>query len=295
LYKRAIFNELYYISDGGTVWIDVKDDPTMHSHIQEHGRFAYLEGHEYRMYNTYDVHFNASFALIKLWPNLQLSIQYDYAQEIPKEISELRKCLYDGVSKKIKSSNSVPHDLGDPEGEPWISVNAYNSHDTKDWKDLNLKFILQVYRDYYYLKDFSYLKYMWNLVKIVLVSIQKHDYDNDGLIDSQGRPDQTYDAWSVTGASAYVGGLHLAVLQCVVEMSKLLDDQEIYVKYSEINEQAKTSYNQKLWNGLYYNYDCSNNNYKDSVMADMCCGHWYMRCSGLIYEVKDNFNSFLFF
>lgn len=64
------------------------------------------------MYNTYDVHFNASFALIKLWPNLQLSIQYDYAQQIPKEVSEMRKCLYDGVSKKIKSSNSVPHDLG---------------------------------------------------------------------------------------------------------------------------------------------------------------------------------------
>ena len=34
-------------------------------------------GHEYRMYNTYDVHFYASFALLMLWPQLQLSIQYD--------------------------------------------------------------------------------------------------------------------------------------------------------------------------------------------------------------------------
>ena len=32
------------------------------------GRFAYLESHEYRMYNTYDVHYYASFALIQLWP-----------------------------------------------------------------------------------------------------------------------------------------------------------------------------------------------------------------------------------
>ena len=35
-------------------------------------------GHEYRMINTYDVHFYASYALIQLWPELELSIQYDF-------------------------------------------------------------------------------------------------------------------------------------------------------------------------------------------------------------------------
>lgn len=29
------------------------------------------------MYNTYDVHYYASFALIMLWPKLALSLQYD--------------------------------------------------------------------------------------------------------------------------------------------------------------------------------------------------------------------------
>jgi len=29
------------------------------------------------MYNTYDVHFYASIALAHLWPQLELSIQYD--------------------------------------------------------------------------------------------------------------------------------------------------------------------------------------------------------------------------
>ena len=37
----------------------------------------FLTGHEYRMYNTYDVHHYASFALIMLWPELQLTLQYD--------------------------------------------------------------------------------------------------------------------------------------------------------------------------------------------------------------------------
>lgn len=37
-------------------------------------------GQEYRMYNTYDVHFYASFALIMLWPKLELSLQYDMGE-----------------------------------------------------------------------------------------------------------------------------------------------------------------------------------------------------------------------
>lgn len=37
-------------------------------------------GQEYRMYNTYDVHFYASFALIMLWPKLALSVQYDIGE-----------------------------------------------------------------------------------------------------------------------------------------------------------------------------------------------------------------------
>ena len=36
------------------------------------GRYLYLESHEYLMYNTYDVHFYASFALIQLWPQLEV-------------------------------------------------------------------------------------------------------------------------------------------------------------------------------------------------------------------------------
>ena len=37
-------------------------------------------GQEYRMYNTYDVHFYASFALVMLWPKLALSLQYDIGE-----------------------------------------------------------------------------------------------------------------------------------------------------------------------------------------------------------------------
>ena len=186
-YKRALFNELYFISDGGTVWFDIRDDPNMkHQLVKDYGRFAYLEGHEYRMYNTYDVHFNASYALLQLFPKLQLSLQYEFADTIPKESANSITFLYDGKCAKQKSKNSLPHDIGDPHREPWLDLNVYNSHDTRDWKDLNLKFILSVYRDYHYLRDREYLNYMWTYIKDLMVTVQSQDHDKDGLIDSTG-------------------------------------------------------------------------------------------------------------
>ncbi len=80
----------------------------------KYGRFAYLEGHEYRMYNTYDVHFYASFALAMLWPKLQEVLQYDIRDTLEQENKTQRWHLYDGKSQDRKVKNTVPHDVGDP-------------------------------------------------------------------------------------------------------------------------------------------------------------------------------------
>lgn len=121
--------------------------------------------------------------------------------------------------------------------------------------------------------------------KRLLLTIQTQDHDGDGLIDSEGWPDQTYDAWSVTGASAYCGGLHVATLKVACAISEILEDNESLQTYSQILARAKQAYDSKLWNGKYYKYDCSNSNYNDSIMSDMCCGHWFLRSSGFKYEV----------
>lgn len=59
----------------------------------ECGRFLYLEGHEYAMYNTYDVHFYASYALLHNWPMIELSMQRDYAAAVYDEDLTRRKML----------------------------------------------------------------------------------------------------------------------------------------------------------------------------------------------------------
>lgn len=66
------------------------------------------------MYNTYDVHFYASFALIMLWPKLQLSLQYDMRDAISVEDQSRVWYLYNGFTGFRKTKDTVPHDFGDP-------------------------------------------------------------------------------------------------------------------------------------------------------------------------------------
>ncbi|KAL4228193.1 Non-lysosomal glucosylceramidase [Mactra antiquata] len=288
-YKSFLFNELYYVADGGTVWLHTSDDEggdgdssnTEHSLVREYGKFAYLEGHEYRMYNTYDVHFYASFALIMLWPKLQLSLQYDLSKAVISENTERMKFCMGGSVGHRKVGNTVPHDMGEPEDEPWLRVNSYNIHPTVDWKDLNLKFILQVYRDYYATNDEDYLRDMYPVMKVLVERSLQWDKDNDGLIENGGFADQTFDAWVVHGASAYCGGLWLCALRMFVESAKVLDNQEDFDTYTKVLNKAKESYQIKLWNGEYYNYDCSTSGTHDSVMSDQLAGNWYMKASGI--------------
>jgi len=294
-YKSALFNETYFIADGGTIWVDVADDLTLPDHVRKWGRFGYLEGHEYRMINTYDVHFYASFALIQLWPNLELSIQYDFASSITYEKLDPRVYLFHGHRAQWKTKHSVPHDLGDPDEEPWLSVNAYIAHDTADWKDLGPKYLLQIYRDYMYTNNKQFLIDVWPTVKFVTDRLKKQDVDGDGIVDNGGFADQTYDAWTVKGTSAYCGGLHIAALRACIEMGRILNEREAVEEYEVWLLLAKKSYSEKLWNGTYYDYDSSQSLHHDSIMADQLAGFWYLRLCGHQYEdfEKDRVDSVL--
>ncbi|KAI4808753.1 hypothetical protein KUCAC02_000799 [Chaenocephalus aceratus] len=294
-YKSALFNELYFVVDGGTVWTELPEDadvsggvrsedgglPAQPAVVKEFGRFAYLEGQEYRMYNTYDVHFYASFALIMLWPKLALSLQYDIAGSVVQQDPMERLHLMSGRYSPVKAKNVVPHDIGDPDDEPWQRVNAYLIHDTADWKDLNLKFVLQVYRDFHLTQDHQYLKDMWPVCQAVMESEMKFDLDGDGLIENSGYADQTYDGWTVTGPSAYCGGLWLASLCVMCKMAKLVENEEAYKRYRDILDRGSAAYDKLLWNGKYYNYDSSGRDLSNSVMSDQCAGHWFLKASGL--------------
>ena len=131
----------------------------------EYGCYLYLEGQEYLMYNTYDVHFYASFALISLWPELELNLQRTMARAAlihsPKEQQVM---LHSNEIRPKKLRGAVPHDIGTPSGDPLYSINSYCIHDVNDWKDLNSKFTLQVYRDYVATKNVKFLEEVYPVV-----------------------------------------------------------------------------------------------------------------------------------
>ncbi|XP_015605113.1 non-lysosomal glucosylceramidase [Cephus cinctus] len=286
-YKSALFNELYYVADGGTIWLrsDETDNFPATDPRSEYGRFAYLEGQEYRMYNTYDVHFYAAFALVQLWPHLQNCIQYELRDNVHMEIETRWTTLYEGVIQARKLKGTVPHDMGDPGEEPFKLINSYPIHDVSEWRDLNPKFILSCYRDYVITGNLQLLQDLWPTMIQILERCLTWDEDGDGLIENGGFPDQTYDTWVMKGPSAYCGGLFLAALHCSIEMAKLLGHDADAKKYEEILKRGKVAYQEKLWNGQYYNFDSSDSGHSKSIMSDQLCGHWFLRASGFNYEI----------
>ena len=277
-YRMALFNELYYVVDGGTIWgYPAAQNPAE----PEIGRFAYLESHEYRFYNTYDVHFYASFAMIMNWPKIELALQRDMAEATMVEYPDKVRDLFQGKLIPRKLSGAVPHDVGLPGEDPWNLVNGYNLHDVNEWKDLNPKFVLQVYRDAVATGDEQFLADLFPVMEAALKRVARFDRDGDGLIENDGFPDQTYDVWSVKGPSAYTGGLWLAALSAAIASAEWLGRPDKAAAYRHMFDKGRAAYEQKLWNGKYYNYDSSAQKVHDSIMADQLAGQWYSAACGL--------------
>ncbi|KAH9750589.1 non-lysosomal glucosylceramidase [Citrus sinensis] len=249
------------------------------------GQFLYLEGIEYLMWNTYDVHFYSSFALIMLFPKIQLSIQRDFAAAVMMHDPSKMKLLDNGQWVSRKVLGAVPHDIGIC--DPWFEVNAYCLYDTARWKDLNPKFVLQVYRDVIATGDKKFAKAVWPSVYVAMAYMDQFDRDGDGMIENDGFPDQTYDTWSVSGISAYSGGLWVAALQAASALAREVGDRGSEDYFWFKFQKAKVVY-EKLWNGSYFNYDNSGSSQSSSIQADQLAGQWYARACGLLPIVDED-------
>lgn len=183
------------------------------------------------------------------------------------------KLLQNGKWASRKVLGAVPHDIG--LNDPWFEVNAYNIYNTDRWKDLNPKFVLQVYRDVVATGDKNFTQAVWPSVYVAMAFMEQFDKDGDGMIENDGFPDQTYDTWSVNGVSAYCGGLWVAALQAASAMAHEVGDKGAEDYFWFKFQKAKIVY-QKLWNGSYFNYDNSGGTSSSSIQADQLAGQWYV-------------------
>ena len=62
------------------------------------------------------------------------------------------------------------------------------------WKDLNSKFVLQVYRDYALdpTRAMGFLRSCWPSVRLAIDYLLQFDVEGCGVPQNQGFPDQTY-------------------------------------------------------------------------------------------------------
>ncbi|MEH2003816.1 GH116 family glycosyl hydrolase [Nostoc sp.] len=286
-FKMALFNELYDLTSGGTLW-------SAASELDPIGQFAVLECLDYRWYESLDVRLYGSFALLMLFPELEKSVMRAFARAIPEGDDTPRIIGYYMTIKAEspiavrKVAGATPHDLGAPNEHVWEKTNYTSYQDCNLWKDLSSDFVLQVYRDFLLTgaDDVEFLADCWNAIVQTLDYLKTFDLDGDGIPENSGAPDQTFDDWRLQGVSAYCGGLWLAALEAAIAISEVLltnrrgaeNTEELRVQkstYESWLEQSLPIYQEKLWNGQYYRLDSGSGS--DVVMADQLCGQFYAR------------------
>ncbi|WP_346292949.1 GH116 family glycosyl hydrolase [Sphaerothrix gracilis] len=283
-FKMALFNELYDLTSGGTLWTAASEqDPV--------GQFAVLECLDYRWYESLDVRLYGGFGLLLLWPKLEKAILRAFARAIPTADDTLRIIGYYytiGAANHQairKARGATPHDLGAPNEHPFVATNYTSYQDCNQWKDLASDFVLQVYRAYKFTDetDTDFLVECWPAIAETLKYLKQFDYDSDGIPENGGAPDQTFDDWQLKGISAYCGGLWLAALEAAIAIGERLTAQQLgpgnlpilLAQYRRWLEQGRSIYHKKLWNGQYYRLDTASGS--EVVMADQLCGQFMAR------------------
>jgi non-lysosomal glucosylceramidase len=283
-YRSMLFNELYTIADGGSFW----GHPIAGAPKNMEDTFSFLECFDYPFHGTLDVWFYGSMPLVKFWPDLDKQVMRQFAGTVAQDITEKMRWQWKTETtgqlafRIRKSKGAVPHDLGVPDEDPFVQVNQFSWQDTSNWKDLNSKYVLLIWRDFVLTgqTDSKFLLDTWSSVQEAMQHLRQYDPDNDGLINNGGFPDQTYDVWVVQGESAYSGGLYLAALRASEEIAKRVKQDKAAQDYHNLFTRAQKSYVNKLWTGEYFRYD-TESQYKDDVQADQLAGQWYATATGL--------------
>lgn len=298
-FKMALFNELYLLTDGGTLWTAATEDDPI-------GQFGVLECIDYRWYESLDVRLYGSFGLLMLWPRLDKSVLTAFARAIPTSDDTPRIIGYNQAAAIRKAKGATPHDLGAPNEHPWVQTNYTSYQDCNLWKDLGSDFVLQVYRDYLLTgaKDQDFLWECWPAIVETLAYLKTFDLDNDGIPENSGAPDQTFDDWRFLGISAYCGGLWIAALEAAIKIGKILlkrppmnpelqvthypdSVEKNLVIYQTWLEQSRAIYHPTLWNGQYYRLDSKSGS--DVVLSDQLCGQFYARLLDLPDIVENQY------
>ncbi len=240
-FATMALNTLSFLADA-TVW-DTKN------------KFLVRECADYPFFNSLDVYFYGSFALLYLLPELDGHTMKYFADAVLAEDLRLRR-YWEYVSRPfaVLPANSkyegfravrgaVVHDLGSPFD---IKPDAYNWHNVKEWKDLAPKFVLMVYRHYKYTGNKDVLAYCWQAVSESIAYLENMIHEGEYIPLTNGT-DDTFDNLSSYGISVYSASLWIAGLRAATEIAKLLGHLEKQKHYTALAELASQDFDSALW------------------------------------------------
>lgn len=239
-FRSLAINTLSFLAEA-TVW-DRED------------RFLVRECADYPFFNSLDVYFYGSFALLKLMPRLDGAVMLRFAGAI-LAVDETRRRHHEFVNHpfadlpdpKLEGPRAVYgaviHDLGSPfDAKP----DAYDWHNVKEWKDLAPKFVLMVLRHYRATGNISILQGCQQAVYACM------NYLEQMLTHGQAFPlthgtDDTFDNLSSHGISVYCGSLWIAGLRAAAAIAEILGDSERAIDWNAKSEIAAEEFHNALW------------------------------------------------
>jgi uncharacterized protein (DUF608 family) len=158
--------------------------------------------------------------------------------------------------------------------------------------DVNIKFVLMVYRNYIMTGKRFILDHIYPRVRQAMEHVVACDNDGDGLPEQEGLS-TTFDRWAVQGVCSYTCSLWIAALRAYARLARRLNHKDEAKKYEDLMVLALNSFERKLWdedNG-YYRLWASDNAPDDAGnMAGAChtgqlAGQWYadFLCLGQLF------------
>lgn len=197
----------------------------------EDGRFALMETPYGPMMGTLDQRFYSSVATALFFPELERSELAMFGQAV-----------------NPLDHGRVYHDLGNLRLDIPLTGTT-----TKRWTDLNPKYVLMAIRNARWTGDRLALEQQWEGICAMMAYTISQDTDGDGIPDNEDRS-TTYDDWAFFGASSYVAVIWLAALAAFREAADWLDRPQDWAPYQQVEERARISVEQRLWDAKYGHY-----------------------------------------
>ncbi len=264
-------NELYFLVDGLAVWTSATEARPAH--------FAIIECPDYPLYNTLDLWVYGAHAVAAHLPWLARSVACDFTRQVSIEDAEVRHHLRSGERFARQKSGMLPHDLGAPNADPFVRANDYIYQDSSVWKDLNTQYVLTVWRDAQNASE-AEIADIYQSILAAMDALLVFDRDNDGLIENDGIPDQTFDNVPMAGVSAYCGGLWLAAMRATADLANRMGDETQATKWEALSSRAEPRFDELLWNGDHYQVD-TEGAFSDALFSEQLFGPALARIYGL--------------